>query len=151
MPEGTTPWCGQWQIPGERGACLPIIEQTQQAIEAAGLGQTAAFAARLALEEALANAIRHGHAGDASLEIKVEATIDATGIVLSVEDVGPGFDPDAVPDPTADENLTIASGRGLALIRAFMTDVDVVPPGNRIVMRYVIGRDDDVPESPDTP
>jgi serine/threonine-protein kinase RsbW len=97
---------------------------------------------RLALEEALVNAIRHGHGGDASLEIKVEAQVDSSGIMLSVEDVGPGFDPDAVPDPTAAENLTIASGRGLALMRAFMTEVEVMPPGNRIVMRYVVARDD---------
>ena len=138
MSDGSTPWRAQWRIPGEREACLPIIEQTQQAIESAGLGQTVAFAVRLALEEALVNAIRHGHGGDASLEIKVEAQVDSSEIVLSVEDVGPGFDPDAVPDPTADENLTIASGRGLALMRAFMTEVEVMPPGNRIVMRYVV-------------
>jgi len=138
MSEAPTPWRGSWCIPGMREGCVPIIEQTQQAIEAAGLGETVAFAVRLALEEALVNAIRHGHAGDESLEIKVEASVDQTGITLSIEDVGPGFDPDAVPDPTRDENLTIASGRGLALMRAFMTEVEVIPPGNRIEMRYVI-------------
>ena len=42
----------------------------------------------------------------------------------------------AFPDPTAEENLTIASGRGLTLMKAFMTEVIVVPPGNRIEMTY---------------
>ncbi|MDP6890741.1 MAG: ATP-binding protein [Phycisphaerales bacterium] len=138
MKKPTTPWSRHWRIPGERDACQPIIEQTQRAVEEAGLGETVAFAVRLALEEALANAIRHGHGGDPSLEIEVAAAIDGQGITVSVEDVGPGFDPDAVPDPTAEENLTIASGRGLALMRAFMTEVEIMPPGNRIVMRYVV-------------
>ncbi|MDP6891442.1 MAG: ATP-binding protein [Phycisphaerales bacterium] len=130
-------WRRQWRIGGEREACLQIINQTQQAIESAGLGGTVAFAVRLAMEEAMVNAIRHGHAGDESLEIKVEVSVDASEISVAVEDMGPGFDPDAVPDPTAEENLTIASGRGLTLMRAFMTEVEVVPPGNRIEMRYV--------------
>ncbi len=131
-------WRCQWQVASKREACLRIIEQTQQAIESAGLGGTVAFAVRLAMEEAMVNAIRHGHGGDESLEIKVEVSVDSSEINVAVEDMGPGFDPDAVPDPTADENLMIASGRGLTLMRAFMTEVEIVPPGNRIVMRYVV-------------
>ncbi len=135
---GGSHWKQSWHIPGEREACIPIIKQTQQAIEDAGLGETVAFAVRLSLEEALANAVRHGHAGDTSLHIRVEASVEPHQVVLMVADEGPGFDPEAVPDPTADENLTIASGRGLALMRAFMTEVEVLPPGNSISMRYVV-------------
>ncbi len=102
----------------------------------AQLDSAVVFAVRLATEEALANAIRHGHGGDQSLELRVEAEVSPHAVTLTVEDMGPGFDPSSVPDPTADENLTIASGRGLALIRAFMTEVEVAPPGNRIVMRW---------------
>jgi serine/threonine-protein kinase RsbW len=131
-------WKQSWHIPGEREACLPIIAKTQQAIEAAGLGDTVAFAVRLSLEEALANAVRHGHAGDTSLHIRVEASVEPHQVKLVVTDEGPGFDPAAVPDPTADENLMIASGRGLALMRAFMTEVEVLPPGNCITMRYQV-------------
>jgi len=97
--------------------------------------EAAAFAVRLALEEALTNALRHGHGGDPSLPIELECRIGPDRIHIVVNDQGPGFEPEAVPDPTADENLTIASGRGLALMRAFMTEVVVTPPGNRISMR----------------
>ena len=96
------------------------------------MGEAVAFAVRLAMEEAVANAVRHGHGGDESREFDLEAYVDADEVRLSVEDAGLGFDPDFVPDPTAEENLTIASGRGLALMRAFMTSVTIVPPGNRI-------------------
>lgn len=97
--------------------------------------EAAAFAVRLALEEALTNAFRHGNGGDTSLPIELECKISADTIHIVVTDQGPGFEPDSVPDPTADENLTIASGRGLALMRAFMSEVVVTPPGNSISMR----------------
>jgi serine/threonine-protein kinase RsbW len=66
----------------------------------------------------------------------LELSGDHDGLLAAIEDEGPGYDPDSVPDPTADENLTVASGRGLALIRAFMTEVTVVEPGNRLEIRY---------------
>jgi len=113
-----------------------VIEAVQAALQDAGFGETAAFAVRLSLEEALANAVRHGHVGDEQRPIDVSAEIGGGVVRLEVADEGPGFDPDAVPDPTAEENLTIASGRGLSLMRAFMTEVEVVPPGNRIIMIY---------------
>ena len=49
---------------------------------------------------------------------------------------GPGFDPSTVPDPTLDQNLEIPSGRGLMLMRAYMTAVTFNPAGNRVTMRY---------------
>ena len=44
--------------------------------------------------------------------------------VFEVEDQGPGFDPRMIPDPTEDENIEIPSGRGVMLMRAFMSQVD---------------------------
>ena len=131
------PWAMRWQIRGDRAGCHEVIDSVQSALAKANLGDTVAFAVRLALEEALANAVRHGHIGDQSRTIEVLAEVSACSVRLEVADEGTGFDPSSVPDPTADENLTIASGRGLSLIRAFMTDVKVVPPGNKIVMKYI--------------
>ena len=55
---------------------------------------------------------------------------------MAIQDEGPGYDPETVPDPTAVENLTIASGRGLALIKAFMTHVEIPRPGNRLELIF---------------
>ena len=55
---------------------------------------------------------------------------------LEIEDEGEGFDPRSVPDPTTVENVEIPSGRGIILMRAFMTDVRFFPPGNRLRMTY---------------
>ena len=41
-----------------------------------------------------------------------------------------------IPDPTEDDNLEIPSGRGVMLIKAYMTDVEYVRPGNKLRMRY---------------
>ena len=52
----------------------------------------------------------------------------------SVTDEGPGYNPTDLPDPLADENLERPSGRGLFLIKHYMTDVVIHPPGNRLAM-----------------
>ena len=130
-------WGRSWTISGGLVDMRAAVEVVHMHLSDAGWNETAAFAVRLALEEALTNALRHGHAGDDDLPIALECLIGADEITLAVTDQGPGFEVETVPDPTADENLTVASGRGLALIRAFMTDMSVIEPGNRIEMRLV--------------
>jgi anti-sigma regulatory factor (Ser/Thr protein kinase) len=39
-----------------------------------------------------------------------------------------------VPDPTADENLTLPSGRGVAMMRSFMDEVLINERGNKVTM-----------------
>ena len=102
----------------------------------AGFDEGEIFSIRLAMEEAIANGFRHGNEGDPAKSVTVAYDITGSGMSLSIEDQGTGFDPAAVPDPTEDANLEIPSGRGLMLMRAYMTEVVVVPPGNRIEMRF---------------
>ena len=107
-----------------------------EAIEARQYDQASCFAIRLALEEALTNAFRHGNNDHPDKTVTIEYRIDERSVVIDVEDQGQGFDPHSVPDPTADENLEIPSGRGIVLMRSFMTNVEFQPPGNRVRMRY---------------
>ena len=92
------------------------------------------FAVRIAIEEAIANAILHGHQGDRERIIEVQWSICKNKVAMVVCDSGRGYDESAVPDPTADENLTLPSGRGLAMIRAFMNQVTISDSGRRIEM-----------------
>jgi serine/threonine-protein kinase RsbW len=92
------------------------------------------FSVRVAFEEALANALLHGHQGDETNEITVSWFVDDQRVEIEVEDQGRGYNPETIPDPTADENLTLPSGRGLAMIRAFMGEVSVNDRGNRVTM-----------------
>src|SRR5437764_13285715 len=81
------------------------------------------FGIRLALEEALVNAIKHGNQMDRGKKVYVRYRILADRIDIGVADEGGGFNPEEIPDPLADENLERPSGRGLFLIRHYMSDV----------------------------
>jgi serine/threonine-protein kinase RsbW len=93
------------------------------------------FAVRLALEEALVNAIKHGHGGDECKVVRVWWRVGPAEVVVSVEDEGAGFDPDAVPDPLDPANLEKATGRGLLLMRSQMTALRFNERGNSVTMR----------------
>ncbi len=105
-----------------------------EAVKAAGFPEEPSFAVRLALDEALSNAVRHGNKLDASKSVTVEYEVSPTRVTISVTDQGPGFDPESVPDPTLDENLDQPHGRGLMLIKAYMTEVTYSARGNRVTM-----------------
>lgn len=95
------------------------------------------FGIRLALEEGVVNAIKHGHEGDKSKEVCVTYTVQKTEFKVTITDKGKGFDPDSVPDPTALENLERPTGRGLFLMRNAMTEVVIMFPeegGTHVLM-----------------
>ncbi|MCC6284778.1 MAG: ATP-binding protein [Phycisphaerales bacterium] len=125
------------RVGGTPASISEAAGQVMAIAEAHGYDKAARFAVRLAVEEALTNALRHGHKGldpGTPVALDVEMLPDAMRIV--VEDQGPGFDPAGVPDPTLDENLNRPCGRGLMLIRAYMTEVRHNQRGNRIEMTY---------------
>lgn len=84
----------------------------------------------LAVRESVINAIKHGNGNDTSKRVFVEfatAMVETCELTISVRDQGPGFDPAAVADPLAPENLLKSGGRGIFLIRSFMDDVQLEP------------------------
>ena len=99
-----------------------------------GFGPDAQFAVRLALDEALANAICHGNQQDPQKDVVVECSIGDDSVAISVTDQGTGFNPGEVPDPTLDENLEKPHGRGIMLMRAYMSDVRFNDQGNCVTL-----------------
>ena len=92
------------------------------------------FGWRLSLEEALMNAIKHGNklADDKVVRVTCELSADVSKV--EVVDQGDGFDPEEVPDPTADENLERPCGRGIMLMRNFMSEVAYSDRGRRLTL-----------------
>lgn len=117
----------------EIDACQAAVEQ---AMGQHGYGREALFAVRLALEEALVNAIRHGNRHVPDGQVDFQWSVDGDEARFDVRDQGEGFDPDAVPDPTEDDNLEIPSGRGIMLMKAYMSEVEYRDPGNHLAMVY---------------
>jgi serine/threonine-protein kinase RsbW len=80
---------------------------------------------RVALAEAISNAILRGNGDAAHKHVKVRAVVRDDAIVFDIVDEGPGFDLTAVrPDPTAPENLEHEDGRGLFLMKRLMDNVE---------------------------
>lgn len=114
----------------------PLQEEIAGELQRRDYPEQGRFAVRLSLEEAAVNAFRHGNRNDPRKTVTIRARIDESEAVFEVEDQGEGFDPACVPDPTLEENIEIPSGRGIMLIRAYMSDVRYLPPGNIIWMVY---------------
>lgn len=117
---------------------LDQVASVQKAIVghvcASGHGPDTQFAVRLALDEALANAILHGNGNDPTKEVTVEYTVTADDVRIQVCDEGNGFNPTNVPDPTLPENLCKPNGRGIMLMRAYMKDIRYNECGNCVTL-----------------
>jgi len=111
--------------------------ELEQAVKAKQYDRTSVFAIKLALEEALSNAFKHGNRNDPTKAVHLRFRVEADSVMIEIEDQGEGFDLGAVPDPTATENLEIPCGRGITLMRAYMSEVTFQPPGNRVRMVYL--------------
>ena len=101
------------------------------------LDKEAPFWIRLAIDEAVINAITHGHGDEINTPrtpVKVDYVIDAGTIAVRITDTGYGFDPSKVPDPTMDENLFTITGRGIFLMRKAMDSVTFNRNGNSVLM-----------------
>jgi len=113
-------------------AARAIQEALLRRIASCGYSPGAIFAIKLAIEEGLTNAIKHGNRFDPAKVVQVRYEIDNSRAVITITDPGSGFDPAAVPDPTTDENLEKPSGRGIMLMRAYMDKVVFNRQGNQV-------------------
>ena len=119
-------------IPSETSAGHEVLERIVAMLEAREYSMRDVFAVRLALEEALVNAIKHGNQLDPEKTVRIHCDVEQDRIYVEIEDQGPGYAPEDVPDPTLDENIERASGRGLMLIKSFMNRVEFNEKGNMI-------------------
>jgi serine/threonine-protein kinase RsbW len=98
-----------------------VIEDLLQRLE---LGDDDRHWIGLAVREAVANAIKHGNGSDPGKQVEVEVRVDGDEVQVAVRDEGPGFDPAAVADPLAPENLLRPGGRGIFYMRSLMDKVE---------------------------
>jgi len=113
-------------------AARDIEEIVIQQIQHFGYSEESAFAIRLSLEEALVNAHRHGNGSDPNKKIIISYQIDAKQAIIRICDEGVGFDPTSVPDPTSPERLCLPTGRGIMLMRSYLTEISYNPRGNEV-------------------
>lgn len=91
---------------------------------------------RLALNEAVTNAIVHGNSEDLSKSVYISSAFNENALKITIRDEGPGFDPDTLPDPLQNQNLLKESGRGVFLIKQYADDVRFSHGGRSLTMKF---------------
>lgn len=124
-------------IPSDTGEARKVQEDIESRLAAHHVSEKEIFSVRLALEEALVNAIKHGNQMDRSKNVHISYRVIDDRFEITITDEGPGFDPLDVPDPTAVENLDRPCGRGLMLMRHYMSEVNYSDRGNAVIMAKV--------------
>lgn len=89
---------------------------------------------RVALAEALANAMLYGNGSDPAKRVRVDVTVSDHQVTARVTDQGAGFDPTAVDDPTTPDNIRKPGGRGLFLMRQLLDEVRFNDRGNSVTL-----------------
>lgn len=90
----------------------------------------------LSVVECVNNAIVHGNKMDKNKKVTMHYHISNTTIEVTVSDEGEGFDPDKLPDPTAEENLERDCGRGVFLMRHLSDELEFANNGRTITMKF---------------
>jgi anti-sigma regulatory factor (Ser/Thr protein kinase) len=134
------PYCSACQfdmtIPADPRAIPTVTDGVLQVLQNKRWPEERIIEVELALQEALANAIRHGCKGDVTR--KVQCVVNCDGpeeIVIVVRDPGTGFDAATVPNPLEGENVLKASGRGIFLINQLMDEVAFRDGGRELQMK----------------
>lgn len=121
-------------IPSEFSEGHRVIEEIMTAVAEYGFGDRDVFHIRLALEEGIVNAIKHGNQMELDKVVHVRWKVTPDEFSIRIEDEGLGFNPKELPDPTAIENIDKPCGRGVMIIRGFMTSIDYHGRGNVLTM-----------------
>jgi serine/threonine-protein kinase RsbW len=90
-----------------------------------GLDEDAQHEVGIAVRESMVNAVAHGNRYSARKRVHLQVEKGPQALTIEIVDEGPGFNPDAVPDPTAGDNVFRHSGRGLLMIRAYMDEFEI--------------------------
>jgi anti-sigma regulatory factor (Ser/Thr protein kinase) len=123
-------------LPAVPSSIHRVSEGITQMLGGKGWNEDEIIKIDLALQEALANGIRHGARNDPSKFVQCVVTTDLQGdLLIVVRDPGPGFDPSRVPDPLEGDNIFKASGRGVFLINQLMDEVAFADGGREVHMK----------------
>jgi serine/threonine-protein kinase RsbW len=123
----------QHSLRAELGSLKEARDFAVSAAEAFGLDPEARYNVRLAMSEAVTNAIRHGSSSEAD-PISILALGEGDSLVFEVKDTG-HFRPRIARGGGMPER-----GRGLEFMRRLMDDVQVRPGADGTCVRFAVRR-----------
>ena len=119
-------------LESEPNQCAELVRELLELLESENWSKDDIFGIRMAVEEAVMNAIKHGNAADRDKKVHVKLRLEKDRFYARISDQGKGFCPDDVPDPPADSNLEKTSGRGVKLMKAFVDECRFNSCGNSV-------------------
>ncbi len=128
----TLPEC--YVIPSDTQEAYRIRDHITERLRESGYDEEDVIDVRQALEEALVNAIKHGNNCDCAKQLHISFCVDNDCFQICIEDEGPGFNPQSVADPLSIEHLESPCGRGLLMMKHYMSEVSYLEPGNAVMM-----------------
>jgi serine/threonine-protein kinase RsbW len=136
MPTSHEVWTWQCdeKFPSDARTGRRILEEMLRELKRQHWCDHDIFCVHLAVYEALINAIVHGNQEDPAKKVNFICRISQRMVHVEITDEGTGFVPDSLPDPTDDAFLDKPGGRGVLLMRAFMTRVSFNPRGNHVIL-----------------
>jgi len=146
---GLLPYCSNCAlnivIPADPAAMTTVGDGVTELLTNKGWPEDEVMKVELALQEALANAIRHGCKNDPTKKVQCSVNFDSAGeLVIVIRDPGPGFDVSAVPNPLVGANVLKPSGRGVFLINELMDTVEFSDEGRQVMMRKQVEAEPEV-------
>ena len=126
-------------VPSEIGRLVDLLEAFGPQ---SGLTDDATFKLTLALDEIVANVVRHGFDDDREHRIEVKVTVDDRTVTASVEDDGVEFDPREAPVPDLDLPIEMRKpgGLGMHLVKATMDSVEYRRQDGRNILTVAFAR-----------
>lgn len=109
-----------FSVPGSPHQCRRVRDEVAQFAQGMGFDALAVDDVKLAVGEAVSNAIRHGAICDGSIEVKCSRTDDLLSVNLRYPSTQ--FDPDSVPPPTY--SSAPEGGMGIYFMRLVMDQVN---------------------------
>lgn len=129
------PVSNQLRTLGDGKAREALLERIKDQLVEHGWTEQEIFGMQMAIEESVSNAYRHGNQAGKLGDVEIEWQITAAEFHIKIRDQGVGFDENAVADATDPGNLENLTGRGLLLMRNFMTEVDYEDGGRMVIMK----------------
>ncbi len=127
-------WNRKFTIPSNAGAGRRVQQVILEQLRRHQWDEHDLFCVHLATEEALVNAIKHGNHYDADKRVRIRCRVSPALVRIEVADEGPGFDLSQVPDPRDPCQLESPCGRGIMLMRSFMSRVQFNKLGNQVIL-----------------
>jgi serine/threonine-protein kinase RsbW len=114
----------EWSFESTPEKALEVADAVEARLTQLGWSEEQLGNFKLAIHEAMVNAVVHGNEGDPAKKVNVELSMtkDADGeemAEVTVVDEGKGFDPSQVPNPTRAEGLMEGHGRGRFFMKVF--------------------------------